>query len=97
MEEEPKKVPLTPVEPLQPEPIKLIKKEELENTPEDIEESIKNRPKGVISMQIKEIDVNGKRVMFKLSEAEESRHEVAMSFTELKSIVEQINIEESRR
>lgn len=62
-------------------------------TPEEIKESIKKRVKGVITMDQKEIDVNGKRVIFHLTRAEIGRSESALSFNTILSLAELIKME----
>lgn len=59
-------------------------------SPEEIKESIEKRIKGVVIMNQKEIDMNGKRVIFSVTGAELSRGETALSFNTILSIAEQI-------
>ena len=61
-------------------------------TPEEIKDSIKKRVKGVITMNQKEIDVNGKRVLFILNRAEIGRSESALSFNTILALAEQIEM-----
>lgn len=65
--------------------------EEFQEAREKIEEGIKNRVKGVVKLDKKEIDFNGKRVTFNLSEADVARRESALSFAAILELVEAIN------
>lgn len=64
---------------------------------ERIEKSKKERPKGVITVDQKEIDLNARRVMFTISQGDASRHETALSFDTILALAEQIKLEESKK
>lgn len=65
--------------------------EEFQEARAKIEEGIKNRTKGVVKLDKKEIDFNGKRVTFNLSEADVARRESALSFAAILELAEAIN------
>lgn len=57
----------------------------------EIAQGIKNRVKGVIKLERKEIDFDGQRVSFTLSQTDVARSESALSFTAILELAEAIN------
>lgn len=62
-----------------------------------IEKSIKERPKGVIRVDQKEIDLDARRVMFAISPGDSARRQTALSFDTILALADQIKKEEAKR